>query len=112
MKRNRRSARVKVTADGAGLVSRSGVGLLGELTVDTGLAAGWSAAMLDTYKALPIHQPGRVLADLAVIIADGGDALAHLKTLRDQDKLFSAVASDADGARVNLPSVARRISPP
>jgi hypothetical protein len=29
-----------------------------------------------------------VLADLAVVIADGGDALAHLATLRDQDKLF------------------------
>lgn len=53
-----------------------------------------------TYKAVPIHQPGRVLADLAVMIAAGGDALAHLATLRDQDKLFSAVASDATAWRV------------
>jgi hypothetical protein len=37
--------------------------------------------------------PGRLLADLAVMIADGGDALSHLATLRDQDKLFGAVAS-------------------
>jgi Transposase DDE domain group 1 len=46
-----------------------------------------------------VHEPGRVLADLAVVIADGGDALAHLATLRDQDKLFGAVASDATAWR-------------
>ena len=100
MKNNRRSRRVKVSADGAGLVSRTGAALLRELTVDTGLAAGWSEVLLDTYKAIPaVHQPGRVLADLAVMIADGGDALAHLAVLRDQDKLFGTVASDATAWR-------------
>ena len=95
MKRNRRGRRVKVSADGEGLVSRAGVALLRELTIDTGLADGWTNALLDTYKAFPtVHQPGRVLADLAVVIADGGDALAHLTTLRDQEKLFGRVASD------------------
>ena len=83
------------------MVSRAGVALLRELTIDTGLSAGWTEALLDTYKALPaVHFPGRVLADLAVAIADGGDALAHLATLRDQDKLFGAVASDATAFRV------------
>lgn len=92
--------RVKVSADGEGLVSRAGVALLRELTEDTGLAHGWTNALLDTYKALPaVHEPGRVLADLAVVIADGGDALAHLATLRDQDKLFGAVASEATAWR-------------
>lgn len=100
MKRNRRLRRVKVSADGEGLVSRAGVALLRELTVDTGLADGWSEVLLDTYKALPSrHLPGRVLADLAVVIADGGDALAHLATLRDQQKLFGTVASDATAWR-------------
>nr|WP_233599103.1 MULTISPECIES: transposase [unclassified Amycolatopsis] len=47
-----------------------------------------------------MHVPGRVLADLAVMIADGGDALAHLAALRDQDKLFGPVASDATAWRV------------
>jgi hypothetical protein len=82
------------------LVSRAGVALLRELTVETGLADGWTNALLDTYKAFPaVHLPGRVLADLAVVIADGGDALAHLATLRDQDKLFGTVASDATAWR-------------
>jgi hypothetical protein len=82
------------------LVSRTGAALLRELTVETGLAAGWTGVLLDTYKAVPaVHMPGRVLADLAVMIADGGDALAHLAVLRDQDKLFGAVASDATAWR-------------
>ena len=92
---NRRARRVRVSADGTGLVSRAGTLLLRELTVDTGLAAGWTRALLDTYKAPPSrHLPGRVLADLAVAIADGGDALTHLAVLRDQGRLFGAVASE------------------
>lgn len=93
-------SQVRVTADGAGLVSRGGVALLRELTISTGLGTGWSEALLDTYDGTPTHLPGRVLADLAVMIADGGDALAHLATLRDQDKLFGPVASDATAWRV------------
>jgi DDE family transposase len=86
---------VRVSADGSGLMSRAGTLLLRELTVDTGLAAGWTGALLDTYKAEPSrHLPGRVLADLAVMIADGGDALTHLAVLRDQGKLFGPVASE------------------
>lgn len=100
MKRNRRLRRVKVSADGTGLVSRAGTLLLRELTVDTGLADAWTRALLDTYKAFPtVHLPGRVLADLAVTIADGGDALSHLATLRDQGKLFGTVASEATAWR-------------
>ena len=95
MKSNRRSRRVKVSADGTGLVSRAGTLLLRELTVYTGLAAGWTEVLLDTYRAFPTrHAPGRVLADLAVTIADGGDALTHLAGLRDQGKLFGPVASE------------------
>ena len=50
---NRRARRVKVSADGTGLVSRAGTLLLRELTVETGLAAGWTEALLDTYRAAP-----------------------------------------------------------
>jgi hypothetical protein len=77
------------------------VALLRELTEMTGLVQGWTEQLLDTYKAIPtVHAPGRVLADLAVTIADGGDALSHLATLRDQDKLFSVVASAPTAWRV------------
>jgi hypothetical protein len=73
-----KQSRIVVRADGTGLVSRAGVALLRELTINTGLGTGWSTALLDTYSGMPTHLPGRVLADLAVTIADGGDALAHL----------------------------------
>lgn len=100
MKSNRRARRVKVSADGAGLVSRAGTLLLRELCVDTGLVQGWTEELLDTYKRAPtVHAPGQVLADLAVMIADGGDALSHLGVLRDQGKLFGAVASEATAWR-------------
>jgi hypothetical protein len=36
----------------------------------------------------------RVLADTAVLIADGGRVLSDLATLRDQGELFGPVASD------------------
>ena len=41
-----------------------------------------------------------MLVDLAVTIAEGGDALRHLGVLRDQQPLFGPVASDATAWRV------------
>ena len=59
MKSDRRARRVKVSADGTGLVSRSGTLLLRELSVDTGLVQGWTDELLDMYKALPtVHAQG------------------------------------------------------
>jgi hypothetical protein len=40
------------------------------------------------------HDPGRVAADLAVMLADGGEAIADLAVLRNQADLFGRVASD------------------
>ena len=93
MKRSARPGRVKVTADGEGVVSHAGSELLREMSEFTGLSATWDAAFLGTYKALPIHFRGRVLADMAVAIADGADSISDLAILRDQPQLFGAVAS-------------------
>ena len=41
---------------GLGGVAGRGVAVR-ELTVQTGLAAGWTEALLDTYKALPTVHP-------------------------------------------------------
>jgi hypothetical protein len=40
------------------------------------------------------------VADLAVILADGGEAIADLAVLRNQSELFGPVASDATAWRV------------
>jgi hypothetical protein len=89
-----------VTADGAGIVSHAGAALLRELADESGLTQGWTAALLDTYKGTPVHLPGRVLTDLAVTLADGGDCLADLAALRDQAALFGPVASHPTSYRV------------
>jgi len=89
-----------VTADGTGIVSHAGVALLRELADESGLTAGWTQALLGTYKGTPVHLPGRVLTDLAVTLADGGDCLADLAALRDQAALFGPVASHPTSYRV------------
>ena len=66
MKRSKGVRRVKVSADGRGVVSHAGVGLLREMAESTGLVGRGDAALLDTYKGLPVHAPGRVFTDLAV----------------------------------------------
>jgi DDE family transposase len=44
---------------------------------------------------VPVHDRGRVLADAAVLIADGGRVLSDLATLRNQGELYGPVASDS-----------------
>jgi hypothetical protein len=46
------------------------------------------------------HEPGQVVCDVAVMIADGGQAIADMAVLRGQPQLFGAVASDATVWRV------------
>lgn len=100
MKTTTGTFRPTVTADGTGIVSHAGSALLRELADESGLTQGWTAALLNTYKASPVHLPGRVLTDLAVTLADGGDCLADLAALRDQADLFGPVASHPTSYRV------------
>jgi Transposase DDE domain group 1 len=93
MKRSRSRRRVKVSADGRGVVSHAGAGLLRELAAGTGLAGAVTGALLDTYRGFPLHMPGQVFADLAVAIADGAGAVTGIEVLRDRESLFGPVAS-------------------
>ncbi len=93
MKRSGRQRRVKVSADGRGVVSHAGTALLRELAAETGLVGAVTGALLDTYRGFPLHMPGQVFADLAVAIADGADAVSGIGVLRDREALFGPVAS-------------------
>ena len=93
VKRSGRRRRVKVSADGNGVVSHAGSALLRELATETGLAGAVTGALLDTYRRFPVHMPGQVFADLAVAIADGADAVTGIEVLRDREALFGPVAS-------------------
>jgi len=46
------------------------------------------------------HDPGRVIRDLAVMLADGGECVSDLGAVRDQEALFGPVASDSTAFRV------------
>jgi DDE family transposase len=93
VKRSKRWSRIKVSADGRGVVSHAGVGMLRELACDTGLVAGVTAALADTYASPWVHAPGQVFADLAVAIADGGDCVSHIEVFGDRHQVCGPVAS-------------------
>lgn len=76
MKRNRGRKQLRVTGGGRGLVNHAGARLLSDLADDVGLTAGLSVAMAPTKKRRRGHDRGRVLADLAVMIADGGTRIS------------------------------------
>ena len=67
--------------------------MLRETAEHTGLVDAVSEALLDTYRGVPIHAPGRVFADLAVAVADGADAISGIAALVDRQDLHGPVAS-------------------
>jgi Transposase DDE domain group 1 len=91
---------VEVRADGEGLVSHAGAYLLVELADRLGLTAALSKAMAPSRERRSAHDPGVVLRDLAVAVADGGDCLSDLGILRGQEPLFGRVASESTAHRV------------
>jgi Transposase DDE domain group 1 len=90
----------RVTVDGAGVVSHAGTALLRELADRTGLRAEFSVAMDGTRSRAGGHDPGQVLVDLAVMLADGGEAIRDIAALADQPGLHGPVASAATAWRV------------
>ena len=100
VKRTSRRSTLIVTTDGAGLASHAGSAALTELADRLGWTAALSAGMAPTRRRRWAHDPGRVVRDLIVSIADGGDCLADLAVLREQPDLFGEVASSPTAWRV------------
>lgn len=91
---------VEVTADGEGLVSHAGAALLVELADRAWLTAALSEAMAPTRERRSAHDPGRVLRDVAVMLADGGDCVSDMAAYEGQERLFGAKASETTTHRV------------
>jgi hypothetical protein len=79
---------------GKGVVNHVGARLLADMADATGLCDRLSDAMAPTKQRDRGHDRGAVLTELAVMIADGGQAISGLAALRDQPKLFGTVASN------------------
>jgi len=98
--RDGRPVTVEVTSDGSGLVSHAGTALLGQVADKLGLTTALSLRLAAIKQRRRGHDPGRVIRDVAVMLADGGECVADLASQRDQDALFGPVASDSTAFRM------------
>ena len=98
--RDGRPVTVDVTADGEGVVSHAGAALLAQVADKTGLTRALSLRFAAMRERQAGHDPGCVVKDLAVMLADGGECLSDLGGVRDQLRLFGEVASDSTAYRV------------
>jgi len=95
-----RQITVDVTSDGEGLVSHAGSALLAQVADKSGLSRALSSELDGLQLRAGSHDRGRVIRDLAVMLADGGDCLADVGALSDQAILFGDVASSSTAFRV------------
>jgi len=91
--------RVHVDGAGKGVVSQAGALLLTRTIKASGLDRALSAALSRWRKPMAIHDPAKVLLDLAVTLALGGDCLADIALLRAEPGVYGRVASDPTVSR-------------
>ncbi|WP_405860924.1 IS1380 family transposase [Streptomyces sp. NBC_00090] len=92
--------RVRISGGGRGVVSQAVAVLLVETARRTGLADALSAALTSWRKPRAVHDPGKVLLDVALAVALGGDCLADVAMLRAEPSVFGPVASDPTVSRL------------
>ncbi|WP_406326719.1 IS1380 family transposase [Streptomyces sp. NBC_00203] len=85
---------------GRAVVSQAGSVLLVETARKAGLDQAISAALAPWRKPRAIHDPGKILVDLALAVALGGDCLADIAMLRAEPAVFGPVASDPTVSRL------------
>ena len=84
--------RLSVSADGTGVVAHAGSVAVRLLADRSGLTKELGKA---TARRLfvPVHDRGQVLVDVAVMLADGGEAIGGINVLRHQGQVLGPVAS-------------------
>ena len=91
--------RVQIDTSASGAVGQAGGVLLTETVAVTGLGRELTAALGPWRKPLAVHDPAKVLTDLAVTLAVGGDCLADVAVLRAEPGLYGLIASDPTVSR-------------
>ncbi|MFI5784058.1 IS1380 family transposase [Nocardia sp. NPDC051570] len=91
---------LSVDGDGSGVVSQAGAVLLSRTAEKVGLIRGLSAALAPWGKRLATHNPGKIVLDLAIAVALGGDCAADVAVLRAEPGVFGVVASDSTVSRL------------
>lgn len=92
--------RVRTEGGGRAVVSQAGGVLLVETVRKTGPASATSAALTPWRKSRAVHDPGKILLDVALAVAPGGDCLADVAMLRAEPAVSGPVASDPTVSRL------------
>jgi Transposase DDE domain group 1 len=100
VKRTTALRQLQVSATGAGLVSRGGIALLAETARVGGLERALWTALTPWRRTRAVHDPARVVTQLAFALAAGGDCLADIGVLRDATAIVGVVPSDPTVSRV------------
>ena len=94
-------ARSVVSADGRAVAGRVGTRLLADVAEVAGLSGRSCEALAPLRQRRRGHRPGESRSlDMAVMLADGGEAIGDIAVLLDQPDLFGPVASDATAWQV------------
>ena len=99
-KRSRCYPHSAVDGRGTSVLPNAGAVLLTRTAEVVGLCAARSGAVERWRRPLARHDPGKVLLDVAVSLAVGGDCLADLAQLRAAPEVFGPVASDPTASRL------------
>src|SRR3954468_8282183 len=89
-----------VDEQGASVVPNAGAVLLLRTAETVGLTSALLEMLRPWQRPLARHRPGKVLLDLAVALAVGGDCLADIGQLRAAPEVFGPVASDPTVSRL------------
>jgi hypothetical protein len=92
--------RVQTDTAATRIVSQAGAVSLVETIRAAGLDRGLSQALSRWRKPLARHDPGKIVTDLAIALAVGGDCLADVAVLRAEPGVFGPVASDPTVSRL------------
>jgi Transposase DDE domain group 1 len=91
--------RVRVDTSRTSAVGQAGGVLLVEALRRSGLDQGLSAGLARWRKPTAIYDPAKIICDLAVSLAVGGDCLADVGVLRSEPGVYGHVASDPTVSR-------------
>jgi len=90
---------VRVDVAPVAAVGSAGGVLLTTASEVTGLSAALRESLSRWRKPTAVHEPGKVVTDLAVTLALGGDCLADAAVVRSEPGIYGRVASDATVSR-------------
>jgi hypothetical protein len=92
--------RPAIDGAGASVVANAGSTVLLRTAQTVGLSIALRDALAPWRRPLARHDPGKIVLDLAVSLAIGGDCLADIAQLRAAPEVFGLVASDPTVSRL------------